>query len=296
MKYPYCVYPRGHVVIRVDEIFDGIVSTTGIGVNTERFEAKIAREYRKGDTADFKRIRYIQTLIDQDMFFMLSSGSTREELLARSRFVTDYMNSYPSWLNYISNLADKTGLHMVDIGDIYYRFMSLRFYKDDYKEVFESMLTQSGGVTIADAATYPIGVKEDQFRYGQVSLDMTNYNLAGFVMSCGLDLDDELAGLKTQTTFLSEKQTFTKLIRTTRRKVSNFLSLDEMYMSSVVDLPKFKLFDANVSELVLSCVYDLLSFQQIGDYIDSSRKKNWAVKAITAMMTLIELKNHFLNM
>lgn len=294
-SYPYHLFKKGPTRIYVDEIFRGQVCLVGIGHNQQQYEEKLQRYYEKnGVNVNVDRIAEMQRDIDEDRVFLSSSGSTHEELLARSRFVTDYLGGYPPWLAFMSKLEDKTGLSMEEVGDIFYRFMSMRLYNEDYKEVFETLLLKAGGVTTSDASIYPTSVKDGS--YGRLVLDLSDYDLAGFVRSCGLNLDEELVRLEILTIMLpslSDKREFTQLIRTMRRKVEAFLSLDEMYLTTVVDLPKFKLFDVNVSELIIKCVYDLLSFRQFGDYIDSTRQKNWAITAIAAMLTLIELKNHF---
>lgn len=254
--------------IRITDIFEGRVLTVGIG--------RYSNQKKNGRAHLFAR----------EQFFLQRSGSTYEELLQRSRFVTEYVKSYPDWVERaILDPVDKMGISLSQFFHLYHDFMSTCLRDEGYKKVFELMLVQLGGVIASEADTYLTRATEDHFSYGLISLDLNNIDLVSYTKDYGLDLDEELSRSMPQ---FSEKTVFLPIIRSARRKIEAYLALDEMYLTMAVP----EVSDLSVSELILKCTYDLLSLMEYGDnYIDSTHKKDRTIRAVTAMQTLSALKH-----
>ncbi len=60
----------------------------------------------------------------------------------------------------------------------------------------------------------------------------------------------------------------------------------------VISLPRCNINDMRISEIIQKCIYGLLSFQEFGDCIDSSKQPDSTVRAIASMITLVELKEY----
>lgn len=280
--------------ILITDIFEGRVLTSGIGKYSDQIQKRVdefLRDVPELPRKDHIRIRNFTGRLEMEQFFLRRSGSTYEELLQRSRFVTEYVGSYPDWVERaIREPANKMGISLVQFCHLYRDFMCMCLRDgEDYKTLFELMLKRLGGVSVAESVAYPTRVVADQFAYGLVSLDLIDFDLASYTKECGLDLDEELSRERPQ---FSEKPAFLSLIRPARRKVESYLSLDEMHLTMVVP----EVSDLSVSELVLKCTYELLSLMEYGDnYIDSTRKKDRMVRAVAAMQTLAELKKQLSN-
>jgi hypothetical protein len=104
----------------------------------------------------------------------------------------------------------------------------------------------------------------------------------------------ELAGLSTLKNHLAETKEFLPMLKSIRRRLMNYISPDaDMYTEMVVTLPQCNIKEEmTVYEIVNQCLYALLGFRKLGEMIDSSPYPARNVRAISAVITLQELKKY----
>jgi hypothetical protein len=274
-------------------------------LNTQFIEDDLAKnstrneEHNTNIEYEIQRLKY--KLID-DLHFVRESRSTSSELKNRAIFVTKYLAGYPTWVAYEFAGCERFGLPYGGLAKVYVDFMC-SYITDPtlYKSIFEALLIEAGGITVNEAMYMPCFKYNDVFQYnhprredGKLMTSFKNFNLYFYLKKNNILILTELAGLSTLKNHLAETKEFLPMLKSIRRRLMNYISPDaDMYTEMVVTLPQCNIKEEmTVYEIVNQCLYALLGFRKLGEMIDSSPYPARNVRAISAVITLQELKKY----